>query len=68
MRAVAADGDPKLFGAVTRLLQGHVADGTKPVPTEGKDFTDTGVQLVTDKPAEGIESIDSSRGAELCWG
>ncbi|MEG4644084.1 sugar ABC transporter substrate-binding protein [Paracoccus sp. P2] len=43
-------------------------DGTKPAPTEGKDFVDTGVQLVTDKPAEGVESIDSARGAELCWG
>ncbi|CAM3222574.1 mannose-binding protein /fructose-binding protein /ribose-binding protein [Paracoccus aminovorans] len=43
-------------------------DGTKPAPTEGKDFTDTGVTLVTDKPVEGIESIDSAKGAELCWG
>ncbi len=43
-------------------------DGTKPAPTEGKDFVDTGVQLVTDKPAEGVESIDSAKGGELCWG
>ncbi|MGP3698283.1 sugar ABC transporter substrate-binding protein [Rhodobacter sp. NSM] len=43
-------------------------DGTKPATTEGKDFTDTGVALVTDKPAEGVESIDSTKGAELCWG
>ena len=43
-------------------------DGTKPTPTEGKDFTDTGVALVTDKPAEGVESIDTAKGTELCWG
>lgn len=43
-------------------------DGTKPAPTEGKDFVDTGVALVTDKPVEGIESIDSTKGTELCWG
>ena len=43
-------------------------DGTKPTPTEGKDFVDTGVALVTDKPVEGIESIDSTKGSELCWG
>ena len=43
-------------------------DGTKPVPTEGKDFVDTGVALVTDKPVEGVQSIDSAKGAELCWG
>lgn len=43
-------------------------DGTKPTVTEGKTFTDTGVQLVTDKPVEGVPSIDSTKGAELCWG
>ncbi len=44
------------------------ADGTKPAPTEGKDFFDTGVALITDKPVDGVESIDSTKGAELCWG
>ncbi len=44
------------------------AEGSKPVPTEGKDFFDTGVQLITDKPAAGIESIDTVKGLELCWG
>jgi fructose transport system substrate-binding protein len=42
--------------------------GEKPAPTEGKDFFDTGVTLVTDKPVEGVESIDSTKGLELCWG
>src|SRR5690606_28396458 len=43
-------------------------DGSKPAPTEGKDFFDTGVALITDKPAEGVESIDTAKGMELCWG
>lgn len=43
-------------------------DGTKPAPTEGKAFFDTGVSLVTDKPADGVESIDVAKGKELCWG
>ncbi|MDP4033433.1 MAG: sugar ABC transporter substrate-binding protein [Pseudorhodobacter sp.] len=43
-------------------------DGTKPAPTEGKAFTDTGVALVTDKPVAGVDSIDTAKGAELCWG
>ena len=43
-------------------------DGTKPAPTEGKAFFDTGVALVTDKPAAGVESIDTAKGTELCWG
>ncbi|GGO29714.1 sugar ABC transporter [Gemmobacter aquaticus] len=44
------------------------ADGTKPAPTEGKSFFDTGVALITDKPAAGVESIDTAKGTELCWG
>ncbi|MTH80127.1 sugar ABC transporter substrate-binding protein [Paracoccus aestuariivivens] len=43
-------------------------DGSKPAPTEGKDFFDTGVTLITDKPASGVDSIDSAKGLELCWG
>ncbi len=43
-------------------------DGTKPAATEGLTFFNTGVNLVTDKPAEGVPSIDSTKGAELCWG
>ena len=42
--------------------------GEKPAPTEGKDFFDTGVALVTDQPAEGVESIDTEEGMALCWG
>ena len=44
------------------------ADGTLPQPTEGKDFTDTGVSLVTDQPVEGVESIPVAEGTERCWG
>ncbi len=43
-------------------------DGSKPEATEGKAFFDTGVALVTDNPADGVESIDTAKGTELCWG
>ena len=43
-------------------------DGTKPKPTEGKQFFDTGVNLVTDKPATGVTSIDTKEGTAKCWG
>jgi fructose transport system substrate-binding protein len=42
--------------------------GEKPPATEGKDFFDTGATLITDKPAAGVESIDTKKGTELCWG
>ncbi|MEH7830037.1 sugar ABC transporter substrate-binding protein [Gemmobacter sp. JM10B15] len=44
------------------------ADGSKPAPTEGKAFFDTGVALITDKPAAGVDSIDTAKGTDLCWG
>src|SRR5712692_4708987 len=34
--------------------------GTKPQPSQGHDFFNTGVELVTDKPAAGLTSIDSA--------
>ncbi len=43
-------------------------DGTLPANTEGKDFLDTGVALVTDQPADGVESISVAEGTDLCWG
>ncbi|PCH72823.1 MAG: sugar ABC transporter [Rhodobacteraceae bacterium] len=43
-------------------------DGTKPAPTPGKAFFDTGVALVTDKPVDGVPSIDTTEGTNLCWG
>jgi fructose transport system substrate-binding protein len=42
--------------------------GEKPKATEGKAFFDTGVQLITDNPVEGVPSIDTKKGLELCWG
>ncbi len=44
------------------------ADGTLPENTEGKDFVDTGVALITDAPADGVESLTSAEGTEICWG
>ncbi len=44
------------------------ADGTKPEVDPELGFYDTGVRLVTDQPAEGVESIDTTEGMELCWG
>ena len=43
-------------------------DGTKPAVSEGLSFFNTGVNLVTDQPVEGVPSIDTTKGTELCWG
>jgi fructose transport system substrate-binding protein len=49
-------------------IAAFAADGTKPTVSEGLTFFNTGVNLVTDNPAEGVPSIDSAKGTELCWG
>ena len=46
----------------------YAKDGTKPTVSEGLSFYNTGVNLVTDQPVEGVESIDTTKGTELCWG
>ena len=43
-------------------------DGTKPAASEGLSFFNTGVNLITDQPVDGVESLDSTKGTELCWG
>ena len=42
--------------------------GKKPENTEGLGFFDTGVELVTDEPVEGIPSITSDEALVKCWG
>ncbi len=50
--------------AVAKIARG----GEKPTTTEGLDFFDTGVALVTDKPSDGVESIDTTEATKICWG
>ena len=42
--------------------------GKKPANSEGLDFYNTGVELVTDKPADGIKSITTTAASDICWG
>jgi fructose transport system substrate-binding protein len=43
-------------------------DGTKPAATAGKNFVDTGTQLITDQPQDGLDAKDSAWGKQNCWG
>jgi fructose transport system substrate-binding protein len=45
-----------------------VDSGTAPEVTDGLDFYNTGVALVTDDTQDGVESIDTAEGGEICWG
>jgi fructose transport system substrate-binding protein len=42
--------------------------GEKPETPEGQSFVNTGVELVTDEPVDGVPSITSEEALEKCWG
>jgi fructose transport system substrate-binding protein len=42
-------------------------NGTKPEPSPGLDFFNTGIELIADEPAKGVESITSEEGLKVCW-
>ena len=49
-------------------IKAFADSGKKPEPSPGLNFYNTGVTLITDKPAAGIESIDTKAGLAKCWG
>jgi fructose transport system substrate-binding protein len=60
---------PLLMAALgIEAIAAFAKDGTLPAPTEGKDFFDTGVALVTAAPVDGVPSIDVAEGLDKCWG
>ena len=53
----------KMASLGVEALAAFAADGTKPDAS-----VDTGVELITDDPQDGVESQDSAYGLENCWG
>ncbi|MBB4123206.1 sugar ABC transporter substrate-binding protein [Martelella radicis] len=49
-------------------IAAFAADGTVPETSPGLDFYNTGVNLVTDKPVDGVPSISVEEGLAKCWG
>ena len=45
-----------------------VKNGTKPTTSEGLDFFNTGVKLITDDPQEGVPSETTEYGLAKAWG
>ena len=42
--------------------------GAKPEATPGLDFFNTGVELITAKPVDGVPSLSVEEGLAKCWG
>jgi fructose transport system substrate-binding protein len=49
-------------------IKAFADSGKKPEKTPGLDFFNTGVTLITDKPVDGVPSIDTKEGLAKCWG
>lgn len=49
-------------------IKAFAQNGTKPQPSPGLDFFNTGVNLVTDQPVDGVPSISVAEGLDRCWG
>ncbi|MBC8130002.1 MAG: sugar ABC transporter substrate-binding protein [Rhizobiaceae bacterium] len=58
----------KMASLGVEAVKAFATSGEKPKATEGLNFTNTGVDLVTDKPAEGVASMTSEDAAKACWG
>jgi fructose transport system substrate-binding protein len=58
----------KMASLGVQAIYDLATNGTKPAVSEGLDFYNTGVALVTDKAASGVTSISSADAAKICWG
>ncbi|MEP6479022.1 MAG: substrate-binding domain-containing protein [Rhodoglobus sp.] len=58
----------KMAGLGVQAIVDLVKSGTKPSVSDGLDFFNTGVALVTDTPADGVDSIDTTEASKICWG
>ena len=45
----------------------YVRDGTRPKPSPGLDFFNTGVKLIADHPVPGVRTITPAEGERVCW-
>ncbi|MCQ8782279.1 sugar ABC transporter substrate-binding protein [Mangrovibrevibacter kandeliae] len=58
----------KMASMGVEAIAKFVKSGEKPQKSEGLDFTNTGVDLVTDKPVEGVKSMGTDEALKACWG
>ena len=65
---VFSDDPVKMAELGVKAIVELVKTGKKPANSPGLDFYNTGVELVTDKAADGVKSITTSEASKICWG
>ena len=56
------------LGPIVRYAKDAAKSGKKPENTPGLNFLNTGVELITDKPVNGLPSTSAKDGLGKCWG
>lgn len=58
----------KMASMGVEAIVDYAKNGAKPANTDGLDFFNTGVQLITNEPAAGVDSMTADEGLKICWG
>ena len=58
----------RMASMAMQALKTFAETGEKPVVTPGLEFTNTGTELFTNDPQDGIPSEDAAAGLKKCWG
>lgn len=58
----------KMASMGVEAIVDYAKNGAKPANSEGLDFFNTGVQLITNEPAPGVDSMTADEGLKICWG
>ncbi|OYW08253.1 MAG: sugar ABC transporter [Acidiphilium sp. 37-67-22] len=68
---IAADSQQyplKMAALGVKAIVTFAKTGKKPQASAGKDFYNTGTNLITAHPVSGVPSITPAKGAKICWG
>lgn len=58
----------KMASMGVEAIVDYAKNGAKPANSDGLDFFNTGVQLITNEPADGVDSMTADEGLKICWG
>jgi fructose transport system substrate-binding protein len=67
LQATAQQYPLKMAELGVQAIYDLVTTGDAPTPEDGKDFFNTGVQLITNDPMPDVPSIDVTEGEEVCF-
>lgn len=68
LTATATQSPDTMTSLAVEAIVKYVKTGEKPKPTPGLPFFDTGTNLVTNDPIDGVASVAAEEAIKTCWG